>query len=509
MKGGSNPMLLGIDVGTSAVKAGLFTTGGRPVSLVRRVYPLHQPQPHWAEQMPDDWWAATRGAVREALVEAATGQVVAVGLCGQTPGHVLVDGSGQALGPAIIWKDRRAQAEAAWLAENVTAGQARNWTGLDHLGDSALPPARLLWLAKHRPDDWARCVAILQPKDYISLRLTGEFATDMHSAFGLVGADAGEYDPALFSLLGVDLRRMPPLRSPTSFVGCVTQVASEETGLPAGTPVVVGTVDAWAEIIGCGGVAPGRAVDIAGTSEVVALITDWPAAGYSMGSHLMGDLHWLGGPTQAGSGALRWFTDAFYPEIESAAALDRLESDAASVQPGCEGLVFLPYLAGERAPIWDSAARGAFAGLTFGHTRAHCARAVYEGVALAVRHILTLSEQASGLTADELRISGGGSRSVLWNQIKADVTGKRVLRMGVAEAGALGAAMLAAIGMGIHRNCKDAAAAMSHAHVAAEPDPSRRVLYDSLFARYQCLHAALQPWFAGQPPDDERKDESA
>jgi xylulokinase len=496
MKGLSSPLLLGIDVGTSAVKVGLFATDGRTVSLAWRAYATHTPHPGWAEQMPDDWWTAACSAIREALAETEAEQVAAVGLCGQTPGHALVDASGRAVGPAIIWQDRRAEAEAAWLGESVTAQQAQDWVGLDGLADSALPPARLLWLQKHRPDEWARCAAVLQPKDYISLRLTGEFATDPYSAFGLANADTEAYSPALFALLGVEMRLMPPLRSPTAVAGGVTQAASEQTGLPAGTPVVVGTVDAWAEIIGCGGAAPGRAVDIAGTSEVVALVADCPPEVQDItGSRLIGNLRWLGGPTQAGGGALRWFAEGFYPGTDSAES-GRLEADAASVQPGSDGLIFLPYLAGERAPIWDSAARGAFVGLTFRHTRAHCARAVYEGVAFAVRHILALAEQSSGLTADAVRVSGGGSRSALWNQIKADVTGKRVLEMEASEAGALGAAMLAAIGTGIHRDHEAATAAMVRAHVAAEPNPDHRLLYELSFARYQSLYAALKGWFS-------------
>ena len=497
MKGVSEPMLLGIDVGTSAVKVGLFTADGETAALAWRAYPVHAPRPGWAEQMPDDWWTAACGAIHEVLAAAETEQVAAVGLCGQTPGHVLVDASGRAVGPAIIWQDRRAEAEAAWLGKNVTAQQAREWVGLDSLADSTLPPARMLWLANHRPRDWARCAVVLQPKDYISLRLTGECATDIHSAFGLASGDAEAYIPAFFDLLGLDIGRLPLLQSPTAVLGEVTETASEETGLPVGTPVVVGTVDAWAEIIGCGGTEPGRAVDIAGTSEVVALVVDnFGREDGITGSRLFGNLGWLGGPTQAGGAALHWFADGFYDEAEG--VLARLEADAASVQPGSDGLLFLPYLAGERAPIWDSAARGAFVGLTFGHTRAHCARAVYEGVAFSMRHILSLAERASGVTANALRVSGGGSRSALWNQIKADVTKKQVLRMDVPEAGALGAAMLASIGVGLYRDHRAAAAAMVRAHVAAEPNRERSLLYESSFVRYQSLYATLKDWFSGQ-----------
>ena len=180
------PLLIGIDLGTSAVKVGLFDADGRPVALAREPYPLGTPRPGWAQQMPADWWAATCSALRWALARVDAARVAAIGLASQAPGQVLVDVGGAPLGPALIWQDRRASAEVAWLAERVTHAQAQAWTGLSSLADSALPPARLLWLATHRHDDWARCAAILQPKDYLHLRLTGEIATDVHSGFGLL-----------------------------------------------------------------------------------------------------------------------------------------------------------------------------------------------------------------------------------------------------------------------------------------------------------------------------------
>ncbi len=495
---GPSDLLLGIDLGTSAVKAGLFTAGGRPVSLARRTYPLLTPHTGWAEQLPADWWAATCAALREVLAPADADAVAAIGLSGQAPGQVMVDAGGAALGPALIWQDRRADAEAAWLAEHVSPAQARAWTGLENLADSALPPARLRWLATHRVADWGRCVAVLQPKDYLHLRLTGEVATDLHSGFGLLDPATRRYHPALLSLLEVDARRLPPALEPTAIVGRVTHQAAGETGLAPGTPVVVGTIDAWCEIVGSGVSAPGQAVDVAGTSEVIALIGEVRTGVNGIfDSPLIGDLRWLGGPTQAGGGALVWLASGFYPD--EAGRLDRLEAESAAIPPGAGGLLFLPYLAGERTPIWDERARGAFVGLTFGHTRAHCARAVYEGIALAVRHVLELCERAAGACAAELRVCGGGSRSALWNRIKADVIGRPVLQLEVAEAACLGAAMLAALGAGLYSGYRSAADAMVRPGSAIAPNPALRPLYDELFAAYVQLYPALRPTFLRLP----------
>ena len=490
-----NDLLVGLDLGTSAVKVGLFDATGRLLRLARREYPLYTPRPGWAEQEPQEWWEATCTALREALAEVDAGQVAAVGLSGQTPGHVLVTADGTPLGRVIIWSDRRATAEAAWLARQVTPQQARDWTGYPFIAEATLPPARLLWLKAHRPDDWARCAAIVQPKDFIALRLTGRIATDRHSSFCLFNSQTGRYHPEYLELLGMEPDKMPPVLAPTEVVGHVRPEAATATGLAVGVPVVTGTIDAWCDIIGCGGIVPGRAVDVAGTSEVVALVTDGPAEGKGVfSSPLLEGLYWVGGPMQTGGGALLWLLRGFYREE---AGFAQLEDEASAVPPGAGGLLFLPYLRGERAPVWDETASGAFVGLTDRHTRAHCARAVYEGVAFAVQHVLSLAEGAAGLTATELRVCGGGSRSRFWNQLKADVTGKRVLELQVAETAVLGAAMWAAVSIGLYPDMGTAAGRMVRVKAELSPDFSLRSRYDELAALYQDLYSALQGTFAG------------
>ena len=495
------PLFVGLDLGTSAVKVGLFDLAGRVLHLARMPYPLHTPQPRSVEQHPLDWWKATCAALRETLTGVDPQEIAAVGLSGQTPGHVLVTADGTPLGPAIIWSDQRAGTEARWLREHITPAQARQWTASASIADVTQPPARLLWLKHHRPDDWAGCTAVVQPKDFLALRLTGRIATDQQSGYCLFNPDTGCYHTGYLQILGIAAEKMPPVLAPTDVVGSVTAEAATATGLAVDTPVVTGTIDAWCDIIGCGGTSPGRAVDVTGTSEVIALITDHPVeegaaaspqAGGVFSSHLLEGLHWVGGPMQGGGGTLLWWARGFYSEPPD---LQQLAAEAGSAPPGADSLLFLPYLRGERAPLWDDQARGAFVGLTEGHTRAHCARAVYEGIAFAVRDILERSQASAGIRAGILCVSGGASRSAFWNQIKANVTGLVVQQAAVSDAACLGAAMLAAIGVQAHTNLAAAAAAMVRPSTIFVPDSGPAARYNGLFTVWRKLYPALRPLF--------------
>jgi xylulokinase len=483
-------LFVGLDLGTSAVKAGLFDQAGHLLHLACRGYPLHEPQAGWAQQDPEAWWMATCASLKEVLAGVEVSRIAAVGLSGQAPGQVLVGANGGALGPAIIWSDRRAVAEAAWLATQITPDQALAWTGSPFIGGATQPPARLLWLRAHRPDDWQRCAAAVQPKDFLALQLTGRIATDINSGVGLLDSQTGRYAADYLALLEVEPEKMPRALLPTDMVGEVTSEAATLSGLPAGTPVVTGTIDAWCSILGCGGVEPGRAVDISGTSEVVALVVDRPASGDGVFSvRLLDGLHWIGGPTQMGGAALEWFARGFYG---GKVDFQQLEAEASSVPPGAEGLLFLPYLRGERAPIWDDRARGAFVGLADYHGRAHCTRAVYEGVAFAVWDILDRSLAATGLRPSSLRVSGGGAHSAFWNQIKADVTGLPIQQMSVSEASCLGAAMLAAVGVGAFAGLREAAMRMVNLASTFGPQEASTAVYEALRPYWRGLYPALR-----------------
>jgi sugar (pentulose or hexulose) kinase len=334
----------------------------------------------------------------------------------------------------------------------------------------------------------------VQPKDFIALQLAGHIATDVNSGFCLLHPETERYHADYMALLGVEPEKMPPALSPTDVVSPVTPEAADLTGLPIGTPVVIGTIDACCDIVGCGGVEPGNAVDVAGTSEVVALVTDQPVEGDGVySSPLVKGRHWIGGPMQMGGAVLEWLARGFYGGVPD---FERMEAEASTVAPGAEGLLFLPYLRGERAPVWDNVARGAFVGVTDHHTRAHCARAVYEGVAFAVGDVLERCLTATGIRPEALRVSGGGAHSAFWNQIKADVTGLPVQQMAVSDAACLGAAILAAVGTGTFDGLSDAAAAMTHPAATFEPQAVHVAHYEALFSLWRGLYPTLQPTFS-------------
>ena len=490
-----NPLLVGLDLGTSSLKAGLYTPAGERLALERVSYPLHAPQPGWAEQDPEDWWAAARHALRAVSAAAAAGggEIVALGLAGQCPGHVLVGHEGEALGRAIIWRDQRAIAEAAWLGEHIAATDAERWTGLSHLAEATLPPARLLWLKRHRADDWQRTRAILQPKDFLAFKLTGNVLTDINSAYGLAHPTPPRYELAYLAALGLAPELMPPLSPAHGVAGQVTPAAAQATGLRVGLPIVIGTIDAFCDLLGSGAVEPGLAVDVAGTSEMIGLAVAAPAQGDGIfPASLNGELDFLCGPTQAGGDALRWLARGFFPELDLPTGYPALEQAAASCPPGSAGLIFLPYLDGERAPIWDPQARAAFIGLTLTHNRSHCARAVYEGVAFAVRHVLERCEAAAGQAARQVHVCGGGALSAFWNQLKADVFNRPVVAADV-ESACLGAAALAAAGVGLRPNAAAAARELAAPRRVFQPRPEAAAVYEQTFALYRELYPALRP----------------
>jgi xylulokinase len=493
-----NKLFVGLDIGTSSVKAGLFDLDGRKVAISRAHYKVYSPHKGWAEQDPQEWWTGTQTVLNDIMVGIDPARIAGIGLCGQCPGHVLVDESGNAIGNAIIWRDRRATKEAAWLAENITGAQVIEWIGTFLGGDAATPPARLLWLRDNVPEDWGRTRVVLQPKDYIGLKLTGEAKTDIHSAYCLVNPNTGKYEEDYFDLLGLSTGQMPAALSLTEPLGTVSKRAGERTGLPVGAPVIVGTIDAWCDNLAGGVTQAGVAVDVSGTSEMISMHSevDYPGGPVFM-ARLGDDLRFLCGPTQAGGDTLRWLSDGFLRPNNQINSFSQLQSLADDVPAGSDGVIFLPYLYGERAPIWDPTARAGFIGLTGTHDLRHCVRAVYEGVGFAIRDILEICEQINSQEADFLTICGGGSQSRFWNQIKADITQRCVKTVEIKESACLGAAILASVGVGIFPKLHDACAHMLHFKETIEPDIMKAPVYEDMFQKYLNIYPSLQPVLAG------------
>lgn len=492
-----NKFVVGLDIGTSSVRAGVFNVDGRSVALSSESYDVYSPQEGWAEQNPGDWWVGAKKALKEVMAGIDPSRVLGIGLCGQCPGHVLVDEKDQAFGRAIIWRDQRADREARWLMEHIPRAKMEAWIGTHLEYDSSAAPARLLWLRDHRPEDWDRARVVLQPKDYLGLKLTGEKATDIKSAYCLVNPKTGKYEKDFFDFLGLPRNKMPQVLSVTDMLGEVSGQASEVTDLPAGVPVIVGTIDAWCDSIAGGITQQGRAVDVSGTSEIVSMNTNRDYAGgrVFLAQLKNENVQFLCGPTQGGGEALRWASRVILKEEGDQKRYEHLGSVAKGAPAGSSGVIFLPYLYGERAPVWDPYAKAVFYGLAGSHSREHLVRAVYEGVGYAVRNILEICEEINARKADHLVVCGGGSQNTFWNQIKADIVQRCVKTIQVKESACLGAAILASVGTSAYATLEDACKNMIQFVETVDPNGGNAAVYEEGFQKYLMLYPALKDVF--------------
>lgn len=470
---------VGVDLGTTQLKAALFDGRGRMLARASQRYPLERPAPDAAEQDAALWWQALCDCLQHIKAEAARAhpgaweRMAGVSVTGQGPTVVAVDAGGHPLRPAVTWADRRCQAEADELGV--------------YAGYSAL--ARILWVARHDPDVYARTRWFFESYDYLTFRLTGEPVTIV----SLPG-----YEPWTREQLegaGLDPSKFPSrMELLGTVVGAVSAPAAEATGLPPGTPVVAGTVDAFAHWLGLGMTEKGRLCDIGGTSEGVGLSWDEAITDYANGIHPMPNpagAGWIcGGSMSNGGSVLSWFRNGFYTDDTP---FEHVLEDIARTPAGADGMVALPYLMGERAPVQDPLARGCFFGVGPEHGRAHFGRAVLEGVAFGIRQIAEALETAGG-RVDHVVASGGATRSSLWTQIKADVLGRPVYIPAVTETGLLGAAILARAAV---TGTPTAAVAAEMVALAErfDPDPERQAVYDALYPTYASLYAALKDEF--------------
>jgi xylulokinase len=508
--------LLGIDVGTSACKAVVMSASGHVLGSGSAAYGLAQPAPAWAEQDPADWWRGTAEAVARAL--AASGcrgaDIAAVGLTGQMHGAVLLDAADRVIRPELLWCDQRSAAEAGDLAARV--GQERI---IAATGNPALPnftATKLLWVRAHEPELYARIRHVLLPKDYVRLCLTGTAATDVSDASGTLAFDVAgrRWSAEMAGLLDTPAEWWPPAFESPSVVAAVSASGAAATGLRAGTPVVAGAGDQAAGAVGNGIVAPGLVSVTIGTSGVVFAATDAPARDPRGRLHTFchavpGGWHVMG-VTQAAGGSLQWWRNRF-GEVESAVAAasgedpyDVLLREAAAAPAGAAGLVFLPYLMGERTPHTDPDARGVVFGISPTHGRAAFARAIAEGVSQSLRDRRDLIE-ALGCPVHQVRMAGGGARSALWRQIQADVFARPVRAMRVSEGPASGAAILASVGAGLHGSVAEACAATVAVGEETRPQPDAVAAYIEQGEVYRALYQALRPVYrlaaerAGRP----------
>ena len=485
---------LGIDSSTTATKALLMDAAGRVVSIGRSEYGFDTPRPLWAEQSPESWWLATIDAIRQALALAAVegAAVQAIGMTGQMHGLVLVDHAGEVLRPAILWNDQRTQAECDEIRELVGRERLISTTGNDALTGFTAPKA--LWVAKHEPDIYENVAHLLLPKDYVRYRLTGEYALDKAGASGTILFDlaARDWSSEIVRDLGIDASWLPPTFEGPAVTGGLTAEAATATGLSPGTPVVAGGGDQAANAVGVGAVSPGVIAMSLGTSGVVFASTGRPAiepeGRLHAFCHAVPDMWHLMGVMLSAAGSLRWFRDTVAP----ATSYRSLDDAAASVRAGANGLLFAPYLSGERTPYPDPLARGAFVGLTLRHDVSHMARSVMEGVAFGLKDSVELIATMTSL--GEVRISGGGAQSSVWLQIIADVTGLPVRVVGTSEGAAHGAALLAATGAGAFTSVGEACATAVEVGTAIEPGENADVYADA-YGIYRDLYPSLSASF--------------
>lgn len=483
------PCVLGVDIGTTTVKAVLFDAAGRTLASAQAEYPTYYPQRSWAEQEPDDWWLTLAGLLRP-LLGGAGGRyrVAAVGVSSQAPGLVPLDADGRPLCRALIWIDRRADREAAELG--AALGERRVAAYSLNRPDSFYTAAKLLWFKRHRPQLYARTAVVVQTNGYVNFRLTGTIGMDAAHAgiTQLFDVPRGEWAADALGELGIDARLLPPVRPCGEIVGAVTAEAAAETGLPAGTPVIAGTVDGAAAALEAGVAEPGVAAEMSGTSSVLVTSSAqvrFEPAFITMPHALPGQTLALAAMSASGA-SLKWLRDQLCRERPMAEGYGLLNAEAESAARRND-LIFLPYMAGERSPIWDSDARGVFFGLSLGTTRGDMIRAVMEGAAFALRHNIEIMERSGGRIGS-LRLLGGTAKSAVWNRIKADILNRELDVLGESEGAPLGAAMLAGIAVGLYPNVRHVLAHARRSRQTVAPVGDLEPFYTRKFALYKSLY---------------------
>ena len=492
---------LGLDVGTSGVKAILVAASGDVVASATTPLTLGTPRPGWAEQDPEAWWAASVASVRGVLARAPGARVAALGISGQMHSSVFLDRTGQVIRPALLWCDGRTTAECGEITERA-GGEARlrEWVRNPALEGFTLP--KVLWLRNHEPDAYARLATVLLSKDFVRYRLTGALATEPSDASGTLMFDParGRWSEELLGAVGVPASLLPNVGGSAEVLGRVTAAAAAATGLPEGTPVVGGGADNACGAAGVGVVAPGEAVASWGTSGTVLAPTAEPLVDPGLRAHtfahVVPDTWYVMGVILSAGGAFAWYREQLARDLLGTPDADlRLNDEAASVPPGADGVTFLPYLQGERTPHRDASLRGAFFGLSLAHTRAHLTRAVLEGVAFAMRDSVEIL-RGLGLSPGELLLTGGGARSPFVRRLQAAVYGLPVSTVDREEGPAYGAALLAAVGAGAFPDLGAAAGATLTRSAAEQPAAGAHESYAEPYRRYRAAYPALRSLIA-------------
>ena len=498
--------LIGIDVGTTGAKTILIDEQGNLVASSLEEYPLHTPRPKWAEQDPADWWRATVNSIKNVLAQSKVkpDDVKGLGLSGQMHGLVLIDKDHNVLRPAILWCDVRTTEQCRYITEKV---------GKDLLVRSTCNPAlegftapKVIWVRDNEPEIYEKAFKMMLPKDYVRFLLTGEIASEVSDAAGTILFDVRnrEWSREVLDKLEISPDLMPPCYESIDVCGRITPKVAEMTGLKPGTPVVGGGADNACTAVGNGIVVTGKTSASIGTSGTMLTPTDTPEVDPDLRAHTfchcVPHKWYIMGVMLSAGGAFRWFRDTLgQKEIEQAEEkgidpYEILTGEAAKVEPGCEGLIFLPYLIGERTPHGDANAKGVFFGLTLRHKKEHITRSVMEGVTFGMRDSLEIIK-GLGLDVGQITATGGGARSALWRQMQADIYGAEVVTINIAEGPAFGAAILAGVGAEVYNSIQEATSEIVEVTSKTQPIKDNVKVYEEYYQIYRSLYPALKPEF--------------
>lgn len=492
--------VLGIDVGTGGTRAVIVDERGAILASATQEHePFASPEMGWAEQNPDDWWRATRTAIHKATSHGAINkdQIRSIGFSGQMHGAVMLDSAGSVVRPALIWCDVRTEKQCQDLAQKIGWERLIQLTCNPPLANFTL--TKFLWTRENEPENWNRVRWVMLPKDYVRFKLTGERATDVADASGTLMLDVAgrQWSSETLRALEIDASYLPALYESQQVCGQISAAGADASGLAVGTPVVAGAGDQAAGAVGMGIVAPGAVSATIGTSGVVFAATSEPLRD-SRGRlhtfcHAIPNRWHVMGVTQAAGLSLRWFRDRFLSPAErnGGEPYDALAREAATAPPGSDGLLWAPYLMGERTPHLDPNARGALVGLTASHTRAHFIRAILEGVAFSLRDTFAIFSEMR-VPVNSIRLGGGGARSMLWRQIQADVYGHEVEVLEAEEGAAYGAAILAGVGVKIWSSVDDACSSVLKVKERVRPNPARMATMNRNYAAYRRLYQGLK-----------------
>jgi xylulokinase len=488
---------LGIDISTTGAKALIIDESGTVVSVSTTTLTLSTPRPLWSEQNPQDWWAAIRLSIKQSLIDAGlTGNdITAIGLTGQMHGLVLMNEANEVLRPAILWNDQRCAAECDEIRERFGRSRLIQITGNEALTGFTAP--KILWVQNHEPDIYQKGKHVLLPKDFVRFKLTGRHAMDKADGSGTMLFDLKNrsWSHEVIDSLNIPSDWLPDTFEGSEITGEITPEAAEATGLKAGTPVVAGGGDQAAQAVGVGAVRAGIVALTLGTSGVVFASTDSPLIEAEGRLHAFCHAlpkHWhFMGVMLSAAGSFQWYKDTF--AVNS--TFDELTNEASEVPAGSEGLLFLPYLTGERTPYPDPLARGAWVGLTVRHHRGHLTRAVLEGVAFGLKDSFTLIKGAGLGTIDQVRVSGGGAKSQLWRQILADVLNIELVTVNTTEGAAYGAALLAGVGIGAWPDIATACEETVKVEGQTTPNSKNQEVYKKMYDLYRNLYPVLKPTF--------------